>query len=749
MRRILAPMLLVLLWCIPALCWGQETGALEGLVRIKGSREPVTFAPVRLEDSSFAAETDAEGRFVFAEVPPGNYTLTIGGDFVREHRQAVAIVPGQTARVTIYVRVNVEELDEIVVSEKREPEHAAHHEISREELTGVAGAGNDAVRVVQNLPGVTKMPPFYGGGLVIRGASASDSAYYLNNFDIPILFHFGSLISVVNSELIESINYYPGGFSARYGNALGGIVDITTRRPDCQRFGGVVDLATYSSYVMFEGPLGEDMAAAGAVRRSFVDFFLPLVIPEDQQAFTLSPRFYDYTGLFEYTINDKNLLTATVFGADDAIGLISDEGGMQEAFVGDSFDFSTAFHRGDVRWDFVPDSALQNMLALDFIYNLTNMNLGDEFYVELTGPTVALREELSWRLADWNRLRLGLDGGLASVRLKSNIIRSPKEGDTGAGDLLTSDSYETDLQIDTFMGDVFAEEMIDLGRWATLIPGLRVDYLDYTQLAHVDPRLTMRLYPALRTTIKTNVGVYHQFPSFDEILEDYGNPDLASEVAYNYAGGVEYDFGQGYSLDVQGYYKQLDNLVASTGADSDEPYENTGIGYVYGGELLARKQLSDRFFGWISYTYSVSKRKDRPGEDWRLFDQDQPHNFIVVASYKLGENRDWRIGGRWQYSTGLPYTEIVGRTYNADTDTYLPLYSDETNNERLPDFHQLDVRIDKAWTFNRWTLAAYLDVQNAYFYRYPFGYWYNHDYTEREKVVFPTFFPSLGLQARF
>ncbi|HPM77787.1 MAG TPA: energy transducer TonB, partial [bacterium] len=94
-------------------------------------------------------------------------------------------------------------------------------------------------------------------------------------------------------------------------------------------------------------------------------------------------------------------------------------------------------------------------------------------------------------------------------------------------------------------------------------------------------------------------------------------------------------------------------------------------------------------------------------------------------------------------------TEIVGRTYNTDTDTYLPLYSDETNNERLPDFHQLDVRIDKAWAFNRWTLAAYLDVQNAYFYRYPFGYWYNHDYTEREKVVFPTFFPSLGLQARF
>ena len=119
------------------------------------------------------------------------------------------------------------------------------------------------------------------------------------------------------------------------------------------------------------------------------------------------------------------------------------------------------------------------------------------------------------------------------------------------------------------------------------------------------------------------------------------------------------------------------------------------------------------------------------------------------ASYKLGENRDWRIGGRWQYSTGLPYTEIVGRIYDADTDTYLPLYADETNNKRLPDFHQLDVRIDKAWTFNRWTLAAYLDVQNAYFYRYPFGYWYNHDYTEREKVVFPTFFPSLGLQARF
>ncbi len=164
---------------------------------------------------------------------------------------------------------------------------------------------------------------------------------------------------------------------------------------------------------------------------------------------------------------------------------------------------------------------------------------------------------------------------------------------------------------------------------------------------------------------------------------------------------------------MQGCYKLCDSLVSPTDIGAEEPYDNAGVGYVYGGELIARKQLTDRFFGWVSYTYSESKRKDRPDADWRYFDLDQRHNFVILGSYMFGQNKQWRLGGKWQISTGLPYTDIEGSIYNATTDSYIPLYSEDVNEEREDAYHQFDIRLDKTWVFDTWQLLTYLDVQNV------------------------------------
>src|SRR5207248_10671301 len=100
--------------------------------------------------------------------------------------------------------------------------------------------------------------------------------------------------------------------------------------------------------------------------------------------------------------------------------------------------------------------------------------------------------------------------------------------------------------------------------------------------------------------------------------------------------------------------------------------DNAGAGRVFGLEVLIRKELSERFFGWIAYTFSRSDRIDRPGEPRRLFDFDQTHNLTAIASYKLGGG--WQVGGRLRIISGNPDTPVVGARYLANFDAYLPIY---------------------------------------------------------------------------
>ena len=159
-----------------------------------------------------------------------------------------------------------------------------------------------------------------------------------------------------------------------------------------------------------------------------------------------------------------------------------------------------------------------------------------------------------------------------------------------------------------------------------------------------------------------------------------------------------------------------------------------------------RKELTDRLFGWIAYTLSRSDRVDRPGQVRRLFDFDQTHNLTIVASYQLP--RGWQLGARLRLISGNPDTPVLGARYTSATDSYLPIYG-PTNSTRLPLFHQLDVRIDKVWTFDAWNLDLYLDVLNTYNHRSIEGTQYSYDYSQSSYIGGLPLFPSLGLKGSF
>ena len=286
-----------------------------------------------------------------------------------------------------------------------------------------------------------------------------------------------------------------------------------------------------------------------------------------------------------------------------------------------------------------------------------------------------------------------------------------------------------------------------------MIPGVRYDRFSRTDSHRVAPRLTTRLQLSPEWTAKGGVGLYYQEPTFDETDETFGNPDAGPEGAVHYSLGVEYRPLEYLSFDLTGFYKNLYDLVASTDAVVERDgalvplnVDNTGTGRVYGLELLARHRLSNNFTGWVSYTLMRSERKDAVGEDTRLFDYDQTHILTVLGTYKLPRN--WEVGFRFRLVSGTPTTPVVGAAYDADADAYEPV-AGAVNAERIPAFHQLDIRIDKHWIFDTWRFSAYLDIQNVYNRANPNTASYNFDYSEQSYSQSLPILPILGLRAEY
>jgi hypothetical protein len=166
-------------------------------------------------------------------------------------------------------------------------------------------------------------------------------------------------------------------------------------------------------------------------------------------------------------------------------------------------------------------------------------------------------------------------------------------------------------------------------------------------------------------------------------------------------------------------------------------------------ETLIKYKSDKRFFGWIAYTLSKSMRRDYPeGREYHI-PYDQTHNLTVLGSYRLG--RGWEFGSRFRLVSGNMYTPLMTglpALYAASAGTYTPLEG-QLFSQRLPLFHQLDIRVDKRWQFRNWEFGAYLDVYNAYNHASVEGVAYDYRYAKSSYMTGLPFLPSVGVRGQF
>ena len=720
-----------------------------GTLMERGTRKPLPGVEVQAlaaGETLASTTTDDQGRFTL-EIPSESFTLIALPPGHKKLEAAIEAQPGEEREETFYLEESGG-LFETVVRAQAVRREVTRQVIPKEVVEKVAGTSGDVLQVVQNLPGAGRSS-WGAGALILRGASPGDSRVFLEGQEIPLLYHFFGLRSTFNSAFLETVEYVPGNFAPDFGRATGGIVEVKVRDPAADLFRGNVDLNLYDAGFVLEGPLSENWSIGGAFHRSWVDTFLAAVIPDDANvSFNTAPRYYDYQLIASYRPKPGQKLRLFAYGSMDKVIVLFDRPASDPTIRGE-ISARIMFHNLQASYASRLSTSISQETSLVLGLQEFKTEIGPEFFFNLDILRFALRSAWTWEALDWLSVRAGLDIRVddASIDLISPL--RPVEGED-LPPASTQNRYSVDDRSLIYEPAVFAELEMNPVEDLIILPGVRVDYYRENQRWTVDPRLTVRYRPLEGTVLKGGVGYFQQPPTPDQTNDALGNPDLYNQRSSHTSLGIEQVITDGVDVQLAGFYKWLDRLVIRNPAFFSDPtavpYLSGGTGRILGLELLIRARLGDWFSGWLAYTLQRSYRKDGAGKEERLFDFDQPHILTAVGTFELGAG--WSAGFRFRLVSGNPFTPVTGSVYDTASDTYVPVFG-ETNSDRLGTFHQLDLRVDKAWTFQTWKLGVYLDVQNVYLRENPEGYSYSYDYTNRQPVSGFPILPIIGVKGEW
>lgn len=704
---------------------------LSGWLKEKGTRQMLAGITVVISPKeggeAFVCSSDERGYFE-TELPEGLYRVIIQSNTHKAFKQTERLSADQALTVAYLLeRIRYDD-DEIVVIGTRDRAQVASTTLTGRELRQVPGTFGDPFRVVQALPGVTT-PISILPLPVVRGSSPSSTGFMLDQTRLPLLFHLLGGPSVIHPEMIEEIQFFPGGAPVAYGGYTGGIIDGLTRpaRKDEKVLDLDLNLTQTGLFLRTPIPSTQLRMSAGG-RIGYPGVLLSLLSDE------ISLSYWDYQARIDSGTAGTGW-SLMGFGAQDLILTRPADGGALAPTL------RYEFHRVDLSGRYTQGAwggRAQVAVGLD--------------ETQLSESSPALSQlHLTPRLEGvWNpnaRLsaRLGLNGSFR----RSELGTVNEGADPGGPVQAVADEGVATPPSDSFIAGSYAECLVGISQGFYLTPGVRFDYWhDESATRYTfDPRLHARFLTWGQDTrstksneeeskesqqvqevedqqeddsrslwLKASLGRYHQPPRFlvpipglDQLPLSYGM--LASTQG---ALGFELRLLDGISLDVQAYYSDMDPVIFDLSINQNSlqdlptnlpgQVEENGTaqdiadrlltpqqGRAYGTEMMLRKRSRTGIYGWFAYTLSRSERK-REGE-WVPFDFDRTHILNAVLGIPLGSG--WEIGGRFQFQSGSPVTTTYGY-----------------NEGRKQPFIRLDMRIDKRAVWRSWLLDYYIDIQN-------------------------------------
>jgi len=728
--------------------WAFEGfSSLTGLLKERGTGRPLVGMTVMIPRLNKTALTDSEGRYRFGVLPAGKHRVYVPGADHKPLRRTVVVKKAKTTAIDLRPERKSYTLYRATAEAPPQPGQIARRSLSTEEIQRVPGVYGDAFKVVQNLPGVARSG---AGLLVVRGSAPQDTQMFIEGQRVRVFYHFGGLYSILNTDILEGVDFTAGGYPVRYGRGMGGVLTARLALPKDDKISGYLESNAFHTGVLVRGAITEDTHFAIAGRRSYIDAILSAVVPDGVLPFSQAPRYYDWQLKLDHRISSNTNFSFLAYGTQDGVRMLIDQ--PPAAFP-------------DVKGQIANDSGFTGLVGVlrhqndgwksrttaGILFGGVDVKVGNLFRISGGGQELTFRQDFTFGEGPI-QLRTGLDVFAAIFDIdargpvvaftgeRGQIANPPGKGRAGF------EVSEVIAQPAAYMDAVFK-----LSKSLEIVPGVRVDFFRGLGTGQtVTPRINSRYKWDEQLTLKGATGMTSQPAEPPQYMDTFGNPSLLPAECWETSAGFEYNFTDYLDIDLLAFHKYQWNLAVPPEGLIPQPgkiFVNEGTGRVYGAEVLLRHKTHGRFFGWVSYTLQRATRIDHPGEEPRLFGWDQTHIVTAVASYKLPAN--WEVGARFRLTSGNPQTALTTAVYNEQNDTYTRVRSTCTNCTRLPMFHQLDIRIDKKWVYDTWMFNFYLDVQNVYNRQNPTWIQYNFDASKQVYGTGLPIVPSLGLRAEF
>lgn len=685
-------------------------------VMAKGNGVPLSRVEIRYgNEKSF---TNKEGVAKF-RVPDGTGEITLYRQSFEEEKIDFAVLR-KNNETSIYLRPSIPSDNEVIIRGAKRPE-ISRKNVSIEEAAKVA-PGGDPAQVPKLLPGVQSSR--FDPTIVVRGSGPEDSRYFIDDQSVPFIFHRIGNISIIPEQLLSDVEFSSGGFGPQYGDATGGVVTLRTKTdiPERPKTEFRINLPLYSS-IYHERPLSETSFVAVSARRSYLEAFLPLVIPKEANL-TLVPYFGDMHAYY-YKATEDGYYKVLFLSAYDGLKLIFDTDLAQDQDGRGSFNLRESVNSIGVEW--------RKALSKDWSLTVTPQLSDTRSYtdvldnrIHIAAQAASVHGEASKRLSKNERLFVGSE--IKFVEGTANVLAPKPDFNDPFFDFEEAPKVETKVAKGYTNAAVWTAIDQAFGDF-TITPGVRGYSTSQLKEPTADPRLSARYQLTAKTALKAAVGQYSEAPAYRDTDPSFGNPDLKYIRSYHYILGTETNWSDMWNTDFQGFYKETYGTIVS---DPEKNKANKGQLISYGAEAFVRRNLTQRFFGWLSYTYSINRERDSKDETFRKSQYDQTHVANLVGNYKI--TGTWDAGGRLIYHTGETYTKTEDAVYNTNLDKYQPRAVDGARlyNGRLPPYHELDLFTSFDTLFDTWKLNFRFGVEALAEQRQANGVQYNYDYSEEK-----------------
>ncbi|MFY0630876.1 MAG: TonB-dependent receptor [Flavobacteriaceae bacterium] len=699
---------------------------------------PIFAATVFLNNNQ-GTYTNDDGTFEIKDVVPGSYNLTASFiSYVPQTKFNIIIKSKGNPAFNFTLIEASEKLEEVVVSNKNKISRPKETPLSTQSLSAVEiatypGGNNDVVQVAQTLPGVSPSVGGFRNDLIIRGGAPNETVYYLDGVEVPNINHFatqgsaGGPVGLLNVSFINDVTLSTSAFGVQYDNPLSGVLQFKQRDGNRESFNTNVRVSATDAAFTLEGPLFKKENKLSktsflvSVRRSYLQALFELI------GLPIRPNYWDYQYKLSHQIDGYNNLYVIGLGSIDDFTVEApdefDEGA--QAILEQAPFIEQQTNSIGVTWKkrFKDGSGfMQTTLSNNRLKNIFTTYLDPEnesgviFRNDAVESETKLRYQLTKFVNDWK-----LTGGF-------NVQHSYYKNNTEN----TVDNIFYATEIDFMKYGLFAnatrsyfQNKLDLSI------GFRMDADNFTTsddlVSTFSPRLSLSYEFVEDWRISATAGRYYKIApytilGFRDNSGNLVNQDSDYTRSDHYVIGLQHYLSPSASISIEGFYKRyndypvsvLDQVsLANKGADfevlGNEEVETVGKGRSYGLEFQYQQKLLNNFYSIFSYTYFFS---EFTGFDTSIYIPsvwDSRHLVSFVGGYKL--KRNWEISSRYRFAGRTPFVP-ADKAQTLITYPEIILDYSRLGEEKLETFSQLDIRVDKKWNYEKWSLNIFFEVQN-------------------------------------